>query len=215
MAHPLDPTPLARLRAALRPDWTRTLAARRAAAAGLVLLAAVAAVRGDPAADRVPVLVAARDLAPGVPLTAADVRVASLPAAAVPDGATADPATAAGAVPAGPVRRGEPLTDVRLLGTRLAESAAGPGARIVGLRPAEPALLAYVRPGDVVDVLAADPDGADPRPRVLATGAVVVLVSPDDGPEPAGRLVLVALPARTANDVAGAALGREITLTLR
>jgi hypothetical protein len=40
----LDPSPLARL-AALRPDWSRTVLARRIAAAALVVLAAVAAVR--------------------------------------------------------------------------------------------------------------------------------------------------------------------------
>ncbi|MDY6870105.1 MAG: flagellar biosynthesis protein FlgA, partial [Actinomycetota bacterium] len=50
MGESLDPTPLARL-TGLRPDWTRTVAARRIAAAALVVLAAVAAVRSDPDGD--------------------------------------------------------------------------------------------------------------------------------------------------------------------
>ena len=47
------------------------------------------------------------------------------------------------------------LTDVRLLGSRLAESTAGPGARIVPLHLADSALIDLVRVGDVVDVLTA------------------------------------------------------------
>jgi hypothetical protein len=110
------------------------------------------------------------------------------------------------------------LTDVRVLGPRLAESVAGPDARIVPLPLADSALLDLVRPGDVVDVLAAGvdaPAGADARPQLVATDAVVVLVS--EKPKGAGngsdRVVLVALPAQAANDVAAAALVQTVTLT--
>ena len=121
-----------------------------------------------------------------------------------------------GSTLAGPARRGEVLTDVRLLGPRLAQSAAGPDARIVPLHLADTALLDLVRPGDVVDVLAAAADGrrgADPR--VVATDAVVVLVSEKQkGPGSGGeRVLLVALPAHAANDVAGATLMQTVTLT--
>ncbi|EUA50722.1 putative flagellar basal body P-ring biosynthesis protein [Mycobacterium xenopi 3993] len=51
----------------------------------------------------------------------------------IPDGSHADVARVVGSTLAGPTRRGEVLTDVRLLGSRLAESTAGPGARIVPL----------------------------------------------------------------------------------
>jgi hypothetical protein len=122
-----------------------------------------------------------------------------------------------GARLAGPARRGEVLTDVRLLGPRLAESTAGPDARIVPLPLSDTALLDLVRPGDVVDVLAASTSdtAADRKPEVVATDAVVVLVS--EKPKGAGvgtdRVVLVALPARAANDVAAAALVQTVTLT--
>ncbi|HEX4558694.1 MAG TPA: flagellar biosynthesis protein FlgA, partial [Mycobacterium sp.] len=41
----LNPPLLRRLSASLRPDWTRTVLARRVAAGGLVVLAGVAALR--------------------------------------------------------------------------------------------------------------------------------------------------------------------------
>jgi Flp pilus assembly protein CpaB len=212
----LDPTPLARL-TGLRPDWSRTVTARRIAAAVLVMLAAVAAVRSDPDGDQVDVVVAADDLTPGTELTETDVRMERRPLTAVPDGATTDFAAVVGATVAGPTRRGEVLTDLRLLGPRIAEAAAGPDARIVSLQLADGALVDLVRTGDVVDVLAASTSdaGAEARPRVIATRAVVVLVSEKrQGPGAAGeRAVLVALPAKAANDVAGASLTQAVTLT--
>jgi Flp pilus assembly protein CpaB len=213
MGESLNASVLSRLIHDRRPDWTRTVAARRAVAAALVVLAAVAAVRSDPHGDQADIVVAARDLAPGIDLTAADVRLEKRAAATVPDGATTTVDAVVGATLAGPARRGEVLTDVRLLGPRLAQSAAGSDARIVPLHLADTALLDLVRPGDVVDVLAAPDDDADPR--VVATDAVVVLVSEKQkGPGAGGdRVLLVALPAHAANDVAGATLMQAVTLT--
>jgi Flp pilus assembly protein CpaB len=217
MGESLNPTPLSRLRSALRPDWSRTVAARRIAAAGLVVIAAVAALRSDPDGDRTEIVVAAHDLAPGVELTEADVRVETRTATTVPDGSTSDVSVVIGATLAGPARRGEVITDVRLLGPRLAESTAGPNARIVPLHLADSALLDLIRTGDVVDVLAATTSdtGDDSRPQVIATEAIVVLVSEKQKGAGSGsdRVVLVALPAHTANEVAGAALVQTVTLT--
>jgi Flp pilus assembly protein CpaB len=208
----------------LRPDWTRTVLARRVAAGGLVVLAGIATLRSDPDGDDAEVVVAARDLRPGAALTADDVRLEKRSATTVPDGSQADIAAVIGSTLAGPTRRGEVLTDVRLLGSRLAEAAigskAGPGARIVPLHLADGALLDLVRVGDVVDVLAApatdSPAAGQPVSRVVATDAVVVLVSakPKVQAADADRVVLVALPARVANTVAGSALGQTVTLTL-
>jgi hypothetical protein len=193
MGDSLIPSVLTRLLAA-RPHWLRTPAARRIAAGALVILAAVIALRSDPDGDRTEIVVAARDLASGVELTADDVRLENRTAATVPEGAQSDVGAVVGATLAGPTRRGEVLTDVRVLGPRLAKSVAGPDARIV--------------PG---------PEGgdADARPQLLATDAVVVVVS--EKPKGAGtgsdRVVLVALPAHAANDVAAAALLQRVTLT--
>jgi Flp pilus assembly protein CpaB len=219
----LNPTLFSRISTALRPDWTRTILARRIAAAGLVLLAGVATLRSNPEGDRVDVVVANRDLRPGRTLAADDVRVEKRLATTIPDGSRAELSAVVGATLASPTRRGEVLTDVRLLGSRLAESTAGPGARIVPLHLADSALIDLVRVGDVVDVLAAPATDAQPAatsatsaPRVLATDAVVVLVSAKEnlGPAVDDRVVLVALPARVANAVAGSALGQAVTLTL-
>jgi len=214
----LNPSALSRIIDGLRPDWSRRVVARRVAAGALVILAAVAALRPDPDDQRVHVVVAARDLAPGVKLSAADISLETRTATTVPDGTQSDLAAVVGATLAGPARRGEALTDVRLLGPRLAESAAGPNARIVPLHLDDTALLDLIRVGDVVDVLAAGADagvGVDAAPQVVATDAVVVLVS--EKPAGAGsggdRVVLVALPAHDANEVAGATLVQSVTLT--
>ena len=193
---------------------------RRVAAGGLVVLAGVAALRTDPAGDLAEVVVAAHDLTPGSALTADDVRIERRLATTIPDGSRADMGAVVGSTLASPTRRGEVLTDVRLLGSRLAESTAGPGARIVPLHLADNALIDLIRVGDVVDVLTAPAtdsraDGQQVT-KVLATDAVVVLVSAKGKLRDAEseRVILVALPARVANTVAGSALGQAVTLTL-
>ena len=216
MGESLNPSVLSRLVHDWRPDWTRTVAARRVAAAALVVLAAVAALRSDPHGDQTDIVVAARDLAPGIELTATDIRLERRSAATIPDGSQSAVDKVVGSTLAGPARRGEVLTDVRLLGPRLAQSAVGPDARIVPLHLADTALLDLVRPGDVVDVLAApEGDDEDATPMVVATDAIVVLVSEKPtGPGTGGdRVLLVALPAHAANDVAGATLMQAVTLT--
>ena len=213
MGESLNASARSRLVHQWRPDWTRTVAARRVAAGALVVLAAVAALRTDPHGDQADIVVAARDLSPGIELTADDLRLEKRLTATIPDGSQATVGKVVGSTLAGPARRGEVLTDVRLLGPRLAQSAAGPDARIVPLHLADTALLDLVRTGDVVDVLAAADDEIDPR--VVATDAVVVLVSEKQkGPGAGGeRVLLVALPALAANDVAGATLMQTVTLT--
>jgi Flp pilus assembly protein CpaB len=216
MGESLNASVTSRLVHGLRPDWTRTVAARRAAAGALVVLAAVAALRSDPDGDQTDIVVAARDLSPGIELAAADVRIETRSAATVPDGSQSRVDAVVGSTLAGPARRGEVLTDVRLLGPRLAESAAGPDARTVPLHLADTALLDLIRPGDVVDVLAAPKDDVDDAtPLVVATDAIVVLVSEKQKAPGTGgdRVVLVALPAHAANDVAGATLMQTVTVT--
>ena len=224
MPESLNPTLLSRLSQAVRPDWARTALARRIAAAALVVLAGVVALRSNPEGALAQVVVAAHDLCPGAALTADDVRLEKRATATLPDGSQADIEAVVGSTLAGPARRGEVITDVRLLGSRLAESAAGPDARIVPLHPADGALVDLVRPGDVVDVLAASNTGPDTGPgadanaraRVVAISAIVVSVSAKPKAQAAGneRVVLVALPAGAANAVAAAALVQTITFTL-
>ena len=212
----LNPSLPARISQWLRPDWSRTLLARRIAAAGLVVLAGVAALRPNPDGERAQVVVAARDLSPGAALTADDLRLEKRLTPTIPDGSQSDIDTIVGSTLAGPARRGEVLTDVRLLGRRLAESAAGPDARLVPVHPVDGALADLVRPGDVVDIVAASETSSQATARVVATDAIVVLVSAKQKAQAATseRVVLVALPAAAANAVAEAALAQTVTLTL-
>jgi Flp pilus assembly protein CpaB len=180
------------------------------------LLAGVAALRPDPDDGRATVVVATHDLTPGAELTADDIRLETRSAPTVPDGSQTDLGVVVGSTLAGPARRGEVLTDVRLLGRRLAESAAGPDARIVPVHPADSALIDLVRPGDVVDVVAATEGSTPAAPHIVATDAIVVSVSarPKVQSASSDRVVLVALPASSATAVAGAALVATVTLTL-
>lgn len=199
-----------------RPSWSRALLARRVLAAALAVAAVVVALLPAAGDERVPVLVAARDLAPGTALGPADVVVAAWPPALAPAGALTAPAAVAGRLLAGPVAAGEPIGELRLVGSALAVVTGGPGASAVPLRPADPAVAALLSPGSRVDVVAGGPDGA----RVLAARAGVVAVLPpaagtagaraDPGP-----LVLVALPEAEATAVAAATLAGEVTVTLR
>ncbi|HEY5149918.1 MAG TPA: SAF domain-containing protein [Mycobacterium sp.] len=216
MGESLNPTLLSRFSRALRPDFTRTLLARRVAAGGLVVLAGVAALRPDPADAHTEVVIARHDLSPGVTLTADDIGVERRSATIVPDGALRTADVVVGATLAGPARRGEIITDVRVLGSRLAGLAAGPDARVVPLHLADAAVLDLIRPGDVVDVLGAVSAETDAEPRVVATNAIVVLVSARQKSAGTGddRVVLVALPAAAANALASATLVQTVTLTI-
>jgi Flp pilus assembly protein CpaB len=202
---------------------------RRLLAAGLAAgsVAAGLSVLAPPPDPTVDVVVATRDLSPGAALTADDVRVQALPAAAVPDGSVADPATLVGTAVAGAVRRGEPLTDVRLVGAGLLGAAAGLVAAPVRL--AEDDVSALVRAGDVVDVVAAsapDPVGqaltapsvtAMPRPSALAkvvAAAALVLAVPADQTASGGTLVLLAVTPRVATELAGAAVSSRLSVEL-
>lgn len=216
MGGSLDPTLLHRISSALRPDFTRTVLARRIAAGGLVMLAGIAALRPDPADSRRDVIVAAYDLSPGIVLTADDVRTVTRAAGTLPEGALTGLPAVVGATLAGPTRGGEVLTDARVLGPRSAALTAGPNARIVPLRLADAAVLDLIRPGDVVDVLAAPSAVSEIEPRLVAANAVVVLASAKQAHSATDRerVVLVALPAAAANALAGATLVETVTLTI-
>ncbi|WP_306361065.1 RcpC/CpaB family pilus assembly protein [Nocardia sp. CC227C] len=224
-----------RLRSALaelpRPPWSDGAVLRRLVAVGLLALAAVLALRGDPADRRTEVVVAARELPPGHTLGATDIRTVGRETAGLPEGFAGDPAAVLGATLTGAVRTGEILTDVRVVGPRLAAAAAGtPDARIVPIRLADAAVASVLRAGDRVDVVAAEEEGPadharEERPRrtagadtarpvrVLATDAAVVLVSGADGPRDSGaQVVLVALDARHATAVAAASLRTALTV---
>lgn len=204
------------------PHQLRTPRFRRVVAALLVVCAALAAFRSDPDRGSADVVVAVRDLTPGDVVEAADLRVDRVDVDARPSGALTAVVDASGHTVASPVRQGETITDVRLLGPRLAAAAIGPDvdARIVPLRLADPELAELLRAGDAVDVVTVSGESSESSAsavgRILAADATVVLVSaPGTGAARREQLVLVALPADAATSVAAASLTEALTVTLR
>lgn len=199
----------------------RALLLRRAAAALLVGLAAVLALTSATGVEAgVPVVVAAGDLSPGTVLDAGEVMLRELPSQMVPDGAAQATAAVLGRTLAAPVRRGEPLTDVRLVGPDLLGAvSADPAAVSVPLRLPDPDVAALLHPGAMVDVVTVG--ARQDEPVVLARGArVLAVLAPATGVggrhgTEEGRLVLVALDATGATRVAAASLSQALTITLR
>lgn len=192
----------------------RLLAATLAAAATAL---AIGAVRPDPPATT-GVVTAARDLAAGSRLSAHELRVRHVPASAVPDGALAEARDAVGQVLAAPVRRGETLTDVRLVGGASAR-AYGPGRVGTPVRIADPGVASLLRPGSLVDVLAvptaAGLDATGPAKVIAAKVRVVSLPETTDTAGGSGTLVVVAATPEQAAALTRAAAGSRLSVTLQ
>jgi Flp pilus assembly protein CpaB len=141
-----------------------------AALVGVAAICGIDAARPPSVASR-QVWVAARDLSGGQPLGPTDLRLERMPAIEVPSGALPPGGSLTGRLLAAPVRRGEPITDVRLLSPTLLSALDQPGLVAVPVRVADgPATLAVVRAGDRVNVIAA----SDPSTGEESTGAAVV-----------------------------------------
>jgi pilus assembly protein CpaB len=170
---------------------------RRAASAVLAALGlvfAVSAARPHPPAST-GVWVAAHDLSGGAPLKATDVRLEQLPRAAVPEGALTESHSPIGMALGAPMRRGEPLTDVRVLSTALVTASGTPDDVAVSIRVTDgPAALALVKAGERIAVISAgDGDsGVATHARTVVEDvrvlAVPTLLTDDD----AGLLIVAA-----------------------
>ncbi|MEV0150381.1 MULTISPECIES: SAF domain-containing protein [unclassified Nonomuraea] len=154
--------------------------------------------RPDPAPT---VLVAARDLAPGV-LRPGDVRAVSLTPA--PDGALRTGAV--GRVLAGPMRRGEPFTDARLLHSL--HLPAGTVATPVRIADADVASL--LSPGSTIAVLAA----WEGQSAQLVADDVTVVTIPKATDEHDALLVLATTPDQAGRLAAAQASGR-LSITIK
>ncbi len=221
-------------------SWRRRLLAAALAAASVALALQLLEPRPAPTTT---VLAAARDLPGGHALGKSDVRELALPTDAVPAGALSPGDARATRMLAGPVRAGEPLTDVRMMGPALLASlddqlVAAP------VRMADAGALSLVRPGDRIDVLAAETDLEQAqRPARVVARAAPVLALPGRGPagrsdgtesgldtavsgfdpaasDPAavagdGGLVVLAVPPDVAADLARAAVTARLSLVVR
>jgi Flp pilus assembly protein CpaB len=199
---------------------------RRIAVVVLLLAAAVLALRpqatGSPAAPGVAttaVVVAARDLAAGTELAAADVRTVPMPVGVVPAGASRRAAGLIGRIAAGPIRRGEPLTDARVVGPGLTAGLGTGESAVVPVRLADPDAAALVRAGDRVDVLgtpvAPDGDQATAGDTVAVASGVRVLAVLGSRDPADGVVLVVATTPETARSLAGAAVRHRLTVNVR
>ncbi len=190
----------------------RVLRHRRLLAAALAALAVAAGLQAvvAPTPPGVRVAVAARDLPGGTVLTERDLTEVSFSEGSVPDGLAGE---TTGRTLAAPLRRGEPVTDLRLVGPGLA--AGHPGLTAVPIRLPDPAMAALLTVGDHIDLVAADPQGT--AAQVIARG-VPVLALPSEQPGAqgslSGRLIVVGATEAVALDLAAAQVASFLSVSI-
>lgn len=184
-----------RLRA-VRQRVRRAVLARRRLLAALFTAAAVAsglhAVTAPPPTTTA-VLTASRDLPAGTVLDADDLEPTGFAPDSVPFGASEDPL---GHTLAAPLRRGEPVTDVRLVGAALTAGDADLVALPIRIPDAGAVDLLTV--GDRIDLIATDPQGSGAQ--VVAVDVPVLALpaaagSGDAAAQPGGLVVVGAAPS--------------------
>lgn len=184
--------------------------------AAVAVVVAISAIRGNgPATTKV--WVAAHDLAGGAPLHRSDLALEALPRSAVPAGAIPPDTPPVGVMLGAPVRRGEPLTDVRLLSPFLLSAAASPRHVAVPVRVTDgPAALALVTAGERVAVIAASDPGVGVRSQVRTVVAGVrVLAVPASTTDAGLGLVIVAASHRQATKLAEIPASDRISLAVQ
>lgn len=177
-----------------------------AAFAGLAVLFALGALK--PTGDLARVVVARHDLAAGSLLAADDLRVVSLATATRPSHSWAGTAQLLGRRVAAPLRRGEPLTDFRLLEPGLL-AGYGNGLVLSTIRLGEATGLTGLRVGDHVDVVGSTPQG--PTSTVVAHRAEVASLPRSDNGEAA---LTLAVSKQAALQLATAAVHTRLSIVV-
>lgn len=178
---------------------------RRLLALALVLTAAALLLLPTQPVAGTPVLVLTRDLPIGAVLLASDVTTTAV--LRPPDGALTDAGPVTGRTLAGAARRGEVLTDVRLVDP--VGPAPGPGRVAVPIRPADATVIELLRPGMHVAVVAVDEAGGA---TALVPDAVVLLVGDASTRRDDQTPVVLAVPQDSADQVVAAALAGTLAL---
>ncbi len=159
------------------------------------------------------VVVASRDLPAGQVLGPDDVRVVRLPRDLAPKGVAASAEVLVSRTLASPVRKGEPISDRRVVGEALvAGYAAGLVASPVRIDDAE--VVSLLRVGDHIDVYAAVSDDVDDARRVVTDAAVVTLPQVAEDARDGALVVLAVTPGDAASLAQGSAAG-PLSISLR
>lgn len=166
------------------------------------------------------VLVAKADLAAGHTIEPSDLAEVEVPADSPLLNTTVARENAVGQITVGRLAAGDVLAASRLLGSELTQT---PGYAAVPLRLPDVALLAFLRPGMLLDVVW-DPSGLGNEPaRVVARGVRVLVTAerpePDEGllaaSEQASDLILVEVPTESVVAVAEAQSSGVLSIVLR
>lgn len=189
--------------------WARRVVLRRRRPLAAILAAAAVAAgihaASAPPLPHVSVLVARHDLAAGVVLTADDVGPARFAEGTAPDGALVGADAVVGHMLASPLRRGEPVTDVRLVGASLTEGR--PGQVALPVRLPDAGMVALLHVGDRIDLLAVDPQGAGAELVARDVGVLALPPATDDpGSGFSGRLVVLGTTSDQVAPIAEAAV---------
>lgn len=188
---------------------------RRLVTAGCAAVAVVSVIHvvAPASPSRAPLVVTARDLADGRVVEPDDVRVVEVDPDIIPSAAATSVSAVIGRVVAGPMRRGEPLTDRRLVGGSLV--AGYPGDVVaVPVRIHDADVVSLLRVGDRIDIYSATGDQAAPARRVAADAPVVSLPALDGSGNP-GALVVIAVAQRAAARLAQAEATTSLSVSLR
>lgn len=174
--------------------------------AGLVVLFGLGAMK--PSTPGSPAVVARHDLVSGAVLTAGDLRTTTMPAGSKATHSWTSAGERLGRRIAAPVRKGEVLTDYRLVEPGLLDGY-DKGRVLATIQIAEPTQLAALRVGDHANVVGSDPEG-EAESTVIARRAVIAslprLNESDDSlavslvvPEPVGLKLAAASPRARLN----------------
>lgn len=191
-------------------SWHRRKLAVLAAVGAVLTGVSAAAPAGPPSID---VVRARAQLPGGTVLTATDLTVDRVVAADAPAGAVTEVDALVGETLAAPIAARQVLTALAVVSV---SSAVRPGHVLAPMKIADVDLAAQLRPGDRVDVLAAD--DSSPTASVVAVGARVVTVphvDPEAQNASSGALVLVDVDAETAAALARAAVAATLTVIWR
>lgn len=184
---------------------------RRPLAALLVFLAVVSALGAlRPPASGDSVVVASRDLAAADILNAEDLTTINWSGTNAPSGTSPTIADFLGETVASPVRKGEPLTDVRVLGPSLLDGY-GQSSVVTTIRIADSAALTGLRSGDAVALIGTDPQTSEAS---VISRDVHLLSTPLADPERAdqGVSIQVVTPEQDALRLAEVSMDSRLTL---
>lgn len=144
------------------------------------------------------VVVAAKEIQPGIEVSEGDLEIRQFPTRLVPDGSLSKLIDVVGQVLNSPVAAGEPITELRFKAEDL-ELEIPFGQVIAPVRIDDPAALAGARPGDVINVVAL---GGEEQGKVVARRVKVVSIKAEEENGFTGYLVNIAVSEEQATTLA-------------